>query len=357
MRRMLVRLFCLMATIATLANPARYFSAANEAMKEGRLNDALDAYREAAEESPESAEISYNLGIAQYRMGRFEEAAGTFEYAASLAESTTFRSLCWYNMGNSMFQVAQALQEAEPQAAISYCRQAAWLYRIALEDNASFTDAAYNLEIAQRMALSIAADIEKQQQEQQEQNELLKYIREKLQEFIDRQTSLLNTKDTGRAQQQLESETRALAAQMAESGLHEDIPLPDGSNMPGPLLETYRHTVAAAEAMVVPDQSTALGELVAALGATPQDPDNPEGESDEDSESDDEYDMDSEMAEENADMYEEADPFGDFSDYEEIRGMPPPNKTEMDILAEEIKNQERRNTKKSGEYKAVEKDW
>jgi hypothetical protein len=29
----------------------------------------------------------------------------------------------------------------------------------------------------------------------------------------------------------------------------------------------------------------------------------------------------------------------------------------MDILAEEIRNQERRKEKKAGEYKKVEKDW
>ena len=67
--------------------------------------------------------------------------------------------------------------------------------------------------------------------------------------------------------------------------------------------------------------------------------------------------MEYEESDEEADMYEEADPFGDFSEYEEIRGVPPPNQTEMDILAEEVRNQERRKEKKAGEYKAVEKDW
>ncbi|MCK4564604.1 MAG: hypothetical protein KAU94_08010, partial [Verrucomicrobia bacterium] len=77
------------------------------------------------------------------------------------------------------------------------------------------------------------------------------------------------------------------------------------------------------------------------------------GESDEESEESDDYDMD----DGEADQYEEADPFGDFSEYEEIRGVPPPNQTEMDILAEEVQNQARRKKKKAGEYKAVEKDW
>ena len=39
------------------------------------------------------------------------------------------------------------------------------------------------------------------------------------------------------------------------------------------------------------------------------------------------------------------------------RRCPPPNQTEMDILAEELLNQERRKEKKAGEYRAAEKDW
>ena len=82
-----------------------------------------------------------------------------------------------------------------------------------------------------------------------------------------------------------------------------------------------------------------------------------QGDPDEDSESEDDSDMDYEDSDEDSAMYEEADPFGDFSEYEEIRGVPPPNKTETDILAEELRNQERRKKKKAGEYKPVEKDW
>ena len=155
----------------------------------------------------------------------------------------------------------------------------------------------------------------------------------------------------------LEQDTRDLAKVMEDSGLHADIDLPDGTKMPGPLKETFDHTLKAADAMHVPDQQTALVELMAALGAAPEDPDKQDGESDEDSEDYDDSDMDYEESDEDADMYEEADPFGDFSEYEEIRGVPPPNQTEMDILAEELLNQERRKEKKAGEYKSVEKDW
>lgn len=353
--RLLCGLFLFAGTVH--ANPAKLFQAGNKALAEARFADAVAAYREAAADAPESAEIYYNLGTAQYRAGAFEESAESFEYAASVAGTDAMRSRCWYNLGNGMVKTGEGLRETDPAAAVNYCRQAAWLYRLALDYDSAFADAAYNLEMTQLIAAGIEEEIRKKEEEEQKQNELITYIREKLEEFIERQGKLLKTGTAGKPQRALETETRELATVMEESGLHADIDLPDGTKLSGPLKDTFEHTLRAADAMAVPDQPAALAELVAALGAAPEDPARQDGESDEESDDSEDYDMEYEEPDENADMYEEADPFGDFSEYEEIRGVPPPNQTEMSILAEEVRNQERRKEKKAGEYKAVEKDW
>ena len=339
------------------ANPAKLFRDGNKAYAAGRFDEAVEAYQEATVEAPESAEIYYNLGNAQYRVENFEEAQATFEYAAAMAASDARRSQCWYNMANCMVKIAETFRESEPQAAVHYCRQATWLYRTALDYDTTFSDAAYNLEMSQRIAASIEEEIREQEEKAQQENELIKYIREKLAEFIERQTQLIQAKIAGEPQRLLEQDTRALVMVMEESGLTANIELPDGTPLPGPLQACHEHTLKAALAMVIPKQPKALQELVTALGAAPEDPDQQDGESDEESENEDDSDMDYEESDEDSEMYEEADPFGDFSEYEEIRGVPPPNQTEMDILAEEIQNQERRKQKKSGEYKSVEKDW
>lgn len=349
--------FVLLVCATAGANPAQLFREANQAMSEERYDDAINTYMEAAADAPESAEIYFNLGHAQYRTGSFEDAMASFEYAASLAESDTMRSRCWYNIGNCMVKGSEAIREADPHAAASYCQQAAWFYRMALDYDAGFKDAAYNLEMTLLIAADIEEEVRKQEEEEQQQNELIRYIREKLQEFIEQQSKLIETTNTGEPQQALEKETRNLAKVMENSGLHADIPLPDGTSVPGPLKETWEHTLKAVDAMAKPDQPVALAELVAALGAAPEDPNKQDGEPDENSDYNEDYDMEYGEPDENAEMYEEADPFGDFSEYEEIRGVPPPNQTETDILAEEVRNQERRKQKKAGAYKAVEKDW
>ena len=347
----------LILSAATHANSAKLFQKGNAALAKEQFENAINLYMEAAEAAPEVAEIQYNLGHAQYRTGEFEAAAASYEYAASLAQTDPLRGQCWYNLGNCMVRIAEGLREDDPHAAGSYYVQAAGIYRAVLRYDAQLSDAAYNLEITQHFAAEIEEQIREKQEQQQQENELIKYIREKLTEFIERQGVLLNGKIRGAPQQTLEKETRDLAQVMADSKLHADIDFPDGTKMPGPLKETYGHTLSAAEAMGVPEQVVALNELIAALGAAPEDPDQQEGESDEDSENEDDSDMDYEESDEDSEMYEEADPFGDFSEYEEIRGVPPPNKTETDILAEELRNQERRKKKKAGEYKSAEKDW
>lgn len=343
---------------ATLVHAApKTFKAGNKALAEGRFDDAINLYHEAIAEAPESGELYFNLGSAQYKAGIYEEAMASYEFAASMTESDYTRGRSWYNIGNCLVKAGEALSDTDAHATASYCQQAAWFYRMALDHDASFEDAAYNLEMSQLLAANIEEEIRQKEEEEQQQNELITYIREKLQELIERQSKLIESTNTGEAQKLVEKETRELAEVMENSGLHSDIPMPDGTTTPGPLKETWEHTVKAAGAMTIPDQSTALAELIAALGAAPEDPDEQEEESDEESEDEEDYDMEYEESDMDAEMYEEADPFGDFSEYEEIRGVPPPNQTEMDILAEEVRNQERRKQKKAGEYKAVEKDW
>jgi tetratricopeptide (TPR) repeat protein len=338
------------------AVPTKLFTTGNKALAEQRFEDAVNAFQEAAATSSDAA-IYYNLGIAEYRLEHFDEAISSFENAASLATSEMERSHSWYNVGNCLIKTGETLKETDPSSAASCYMQAAGFYRMALDYDSSFTDAAYNLEVAQLMAVQLEEKIKEEQEKEQQENELIRYIREKLQEFIERQTALQETQSTDAQQKALEKETRELAKVMEDSGLQADIPMPDGTTVPGPLKETWEHTLKAAEAMLIPDQPTALTELEAALGSAPEDPNQQDGESDEESDDYEDYDMEYEESDEDADMYEEADPFGDFSEYEEIRGVPPPNQTEMDILAEEVRNMERRKEKKAGEYKAVEKDW
>jgi len=53
----------------------------------------------------------------------------------------------------------------------------------------------------------------------------------------------------------------------------------------------------------------------------------------------------------------DGEPLGDFSRYQEIRGMPPPARTESDILAEEARHRQERRQRRAASCPKVEKDW
>jgi len=372
--QMAVLLLLLAASTASADDVSKLFREGIKAHAAGDYEKAVELFTKASELEPESVEINYNLGIALYRSGNYEEARNYFEYVAMLDAPADMRSRCWYNLANCLIQNAEQIRQQDPYSALEFYQQSAYFYRVALDCDPNNANAAYNLEVAQRLTAQLQEDIRQKEEKEQQQNELLKYIREKLEEFIQRQTALnrSTTDETlvAAAEQQiaLEKDTRELIQVIEETKLHEPITFPDGTTEPGPLQKTFEHTVRAADAMnravtartldqMQPEQKTALEELIAALGSAPSDPDQQENQSDEDSSEKDQSDMDYEESDEEADMYEEADPFGDFSEYEEIRGVPPPNQTEMDILAEELRNQERRKQKKAGQYKSVDKDW
>lgn len=343
--------------VLSFASADKWFEQAGKAYADGNYEQALKAYEKSAETSPQSAVVYYNIGNTYYRLGQLAEAQNSFEYAASLSENSHLISLCHYNLGNCLMKIAESAQSENPRLAMAVCQQASSYFRAALRNQADLEDAIYNLEVSLRTITVMEEEIKKQAEEKKEKSALLKRIREKLTEFIARQKQLIVASDVGQAQRQLASETLELTEIISSSGLHQEIIIPDQPPMPGPLNECYKHTVSAEQLMKQPNQDRALAELIAALASLPDDPNQNSDESDDDQSDWDELDEKDSSSDAESGVYEDANPFGDFSDYEEIRSVPPPNKRDIDILQEEIRNQERRKGKKDGKYRPVEKDW
>ena len=254
------KLICILLLTLPLfvsAKPAKLFRKGLKNYNKGQYAEALNAFQQALEEAPESAEIFYNLALTQYQTDHPEIAAWAFQQAAGLSNDSALRARCLYNAANSYAALSSATQEKEPQIALNQLRSAIQLYHNALESNPQYIDAAINLERILYRADALREQIKKQQEEQKK-NE--------------------NKKS----------------------------------------------------------------------GSSPSE--------DSDQENDNEQ-MQEESFMEESGLYEDADPFGDFSEYEEIHGLPPPNETESAILDQEIRQQEQRKKSRAGRYKSVEKDW
>lgn len=119
----------------------------NAAFKAGDNKKALDFYRSAEIDLPESPELEYNMAGALYQDGGYEEAVEKYQKALNSTD-INLEAQAHYNLGNTLFRMDDYQNAIES-------------YQKSLEINPDDMDAKYNLELARRML--------KEQMEQQEQ--------------------------------------------------------------------------------------------------------------------------------------------------------------------------------------------
>jgi Ca-activated chloride channel family protein len=166
-RGALLTLLCATAFLLSACgtSPGRLVKDGNEAFASGDYLVAMEAYAEAQETAPDSAEPIYNSGNAQYRQERYPEAQESLQAALALSDGHLTQS-AQYNLGNVAFQSAQ--WEAAIEA-----------YKEALRINPNDEQAKYNLELAlqqvqdqQNAEDSESSDSpEEEQQEEREQEQ------------------------------------------------------------------------------------------------------------------------------------------------------------------------------------------
>ena len=122
----------------------------NRNYSEGDYDRALELYREALEENPDSPAIRFNLGDAQFKKEEMEDAADSFSRALQ-TEDPGIKSRAQYNLGNSLYRQGK-LQESLSA------------FREALKAAPGDRDAKHNLEF-------VLKQLQEQQQQQKNQDQ------------------------------------------------------------------------------------------------------------------------------------------------------------------------------------------
>ncbi|MAE69139.1 MAG: hypothetical protein CME06_01575 [Gemmatimonadetes bacterium] len=127
--------------------------------QEGDFEGALNAYKQAAIDEPERADLEFNVGTALFKLGRTDEAAHKLERAAEKAtEEPTIERNAHYNRGVTRMAAQQF------DAAVD-------AFQSALDIDPGDGDALFNLELALRKLQEQQEQEEEQQQEQEEEQE------------------------------------------------------------------------------------------------------------------------------------------------------------------------------------------
>ena len=146
----------------------------NRNYSEGDYDKALELYREALEENPDSPAIRFNLGDAHFKKEELEDATDSFSQALK-SEDPAIKSRAQYNLGNSLFRQGK-LQESLSA------------YREALKLAPGDRDAKHNLEF-------VLKQLQEQQQQQKDQNQQGEGEQEQEQEQNNRDESQSGSED------------------------------------------------------------------------------------------------------------------------------------------------------------------
>lgn len=144
------------------ASPQDLVRQANEQLRAGQYDEAIEKYKRAAELLPDAAEIAYNRAIGHYRKGDFENAKEQF-ITSLKTRDPQLEAKAKFNLGNCAYAAALANKDHIPEA-VEDLKSAILHYMDAIESNPEDKDARINIEMAQLLMKDLL-DKQKQQKE------------------------------------------------------------------------------------------------------------------------------------------------------------------------------------------------
>tara|TARA_B100000315_G_C14542357_1_gene571550 strand:- start:780 stop:1619 length:840 start_codon:yes stop_codon:yes gene_type:complete len=159
------------------------FSKAKKEVKKGNLlynkkdfNQALERYKEAFKDLPESGIVNFNLGSAYYKKKNYKKAAEHFEKAL-VSDDEALEGKAHYNSGNAKYMQAIEARDQGLTKAVNLLEESLHHYKQALSIDSSDEDAKYNFEFAKKELERLKKELESQKskgnqnQENQEKSE------------------------------------------------------------------------------------------------------------------------------------------------------------------------------------------
>ncbi len=170
--------FALSAAQVTAQSPldirqtASEINAANTLLRDGKVDEAIEAYHKILPDEQQRNELNYNMAVAEYRKGNIDAAQQLFTDVAGTS-STKIAADSRYNLGNCQYAKALAAAEKDKPAAIELLREAISNYRGSLRGKPNNPDARANIELAGELIRKLQQEQtnEKEQQKQDDQKQ------------------------------------------------------------------------------------------------------------------------------------------------------------------------------------------
>ena len=148
---------------------AQQINSANGLLRDGKVDAAVAAYRQAQQLAPDRTDLTYDMAVAQYRKGDVASAAPLFEQAAG-GDNNALATKARYNLGNCEYAAALRLAQTDHPAAIKGLERAIDNYRRSIDIDPTDADARANIELASALIDKLRKQ-DQQKQNQQKQNQ------------------------------------------------------------------------------------------------------------------------------------------------------------------------------------------
>lgn len=132
----------------------------NQLQADGKYEEAVAAYDQAAQRLPDVPEVDYDRGVALYRQGEYAKAEQSLQDAAAAARGE-LEAKARYNLGRCAHASALS-QRDNPDVAMNEVSRAIRFYQDAIQVDPNDADARANLEMAERLRAFLEKKIEEQ---------------------------------------------------------------------------------------------------------------------------------------------------------------------------------------------------
>jgi Ca-activated chloride channel homolog len=169
-RALLIASWLVAATSIAWLDPHQPVRDANKLYTDGKYDDAAAAYNAALVDHPDSADLHFNLGDATYKQGKYEDAVAAFQKVETAGDPKRASRVA-YNVGNASFRQGQALEQTDPQKALTLYAEALASYRRALGLAPDDEDSKFNHELVAKRIEDLKKRLEEQKKEQEQKKQ------------------------------------------------------------------------------------------------------------------------------------------------------------------------------------------
>ncbi len=142
---------CLMAGYdpTYAASPEQSVKEGNTLYDQEKFDEAVEKYREAKEQLPESDIANFNLGTALFKKGSYQEAVDALTQSLH-TENPGLEADATYNIANAKYKLGSELLNSDLNGAAALYRESLDYFKRAIELNKNSSDAKYNHELVEK---------------------------------------------------------------------------------------------------------------------------------------------------------------------------------------------------------------